>query len=92
MFVPSTGFEGSSSSDWQPLKAHLQAVDFQTALVIDVYVFPLRRCKELLVMQESHVPHRLPHLSTSCQEVCDTTVGAGTQTNMAIKPKVRVQL
>ena len=44
---------------------HLQAVHFQAALVIDVCVLLLGCCKELLIVQDCHIPRCFSHLRQS---------------------------
>ncbi len=46
---------------------HLEAVDLNAALVINVCVLALRCGKKLLVVQEVHVTHRLLHLTSTSQ-------------------------
>ncbi len=56
--------------------AHLEAVDLDAALVVDVRVLALRRSKELLVVQEVHVPRRLLHLCPMTRSVKDCRLSA----------------
>ena len=53
-----TGISPKSAWIW----AHLQAVHLQAALVIDVHVLLLSCCKELLIVENCHVPGRFSHL------------------------------
>ena len=59
---------------WRNWGADLEAVHLQPPLVIDVHVLLLGSSKELLIVQQLDVSHRLFHLNNKAKSGCAVMV------------------